>query len=63
MVFGLIGGTWLAKTLSALLFGVQPLDLVVFTLVPLVVFVSAAAGCVMPAYHAANIDPLEAFRP
>jgi len=53
----------LVKSLSAILYGVSPLDPVTFLVVPLVLALAAALACVAPARRAARIDPVRALRP
>jgi putative ABC transport system permease protein len=59
---GLIAAAALSRSLSAFLFGVQPLDAVTFLLVPVVLIVTAALAVAAPAWRAARIDPVVAFR-
>ncbi|MEX2284700.1 MAG: ABC transporter permease [Gemmatimonadota bacterium] len=51
-----------AKTLTELLFQVQPADLATFVIVPLVVMGMAALASSMPALKAAGTDPMLALR-
>jgi putative ABC transport system permease protein len=51
-----------ARTISTFLFGVQPIDPITFVLVPLVLIATAAIAVAAPAWRAARIDPVEAFR-
>jgi putative ABC transport system permease protein len=59
-------GTLLAvvvtRYLTALLFGVKPLDVVTFVAVALVLALVVLIACIVPARRAAKIDPLEALR-
>ena len=52
----------LSKTISAFLFGVRPLDPVTFAGVLLVLAVTAALAAAAPAWRAARVDPVVAFR-
>jgi ABC-type antimicrobial peptide transport system permease subunit len=52
----------LSKTIAAFLFGVQPIDPVTFALVPLVLSATAAIAVAAPAWRAARVDPVVAFR-
>ena len=52
----------LSKTISAFLFGVQPIDPVTFAGVALVLAVTATLAAAAPAWRAARVDPVAAFR-
>jgi putative ABC transport system permease protein len=52
----------LSKTISAFLFGVQPLDPVTFAGVVVLLTVTATLAAVAPAWRAAHVDPVVAFR-
>jgi putative ABC transport system permease protein len=52
----------LSKTISAFLFGVQPIDPVTFAGVALVLAVTAALAAAAPAWRAARVDPVVAIR-
>jgi ABC-type lipoprotein release transport system permease subunit len=45
-----------------LLYGVEPLDAGVFAGVAVILLVVAIAACVLPAWRAARLDPVEALR-
>src|SRR5579871_5336600 len=59
---GLIVAASSASLMASLLYGVRPLDAVVFLTVPILLFVVAALASYLPARRAANVDPLTAFR-
>jgi putative ABC transport system permease protein len=59
---GLAAATALTRFLSALLFGVTPLDPVTFVLVPLALGAAALLASVVPALRAAAVDPAETLR-
>lgn len=59
---GLIGAAFLTSTLQTMLFGVDAVDPVTFTAVPLVLLGIVALACTLPAYRASRIDPLTALR-
>jgi putative ABC transport system permease protein len=61
-VIGLAAAAVLARSISAFLFGVQPLDPVTFASVGIVLALTAAIAAVAPALRAARVDPVEAFR-
>jgi putative ABC transport system permease protein len=52
----------LSKTISAFLFGVQPIDPVTFAGVALVLAVTATLAAAAPAWRAARVNPVVAFR-
>ena len=62
LVFGLIGAGITAFAMRKLLFGVPPLDLPTFALVPVLLLIIAAFACLFPARRATKIDPLVALR-
>jgi len=59
---GLAGGAAAAKMIRDLLYGVEPLDAGVFAGVAVILLVVAIAACVLPAWRAARLDPVEALR-
>jgi predicted permease len=62
LVLGLAGGAAAAKMIRELLFGVEPLDSGVFAVVAIVLLGVAAAACLLPAWRASRLDPLQALR-
>ncbi len=62
LVLGLAGGAAAAKMIRDLLYGVEPLDAGVFAGVAVILLVVAIAACVLPAWRAARLDPVEALR-
>jgi putative ABC transport system permease protein len=59
---GLVLSALLARLLSAMLFGVQPLDPMTFALVAGVLALTTAASIAAPAWRAMRIDPAVALR-
>jgi putative ABC transport system permease protein len=62
IAIGLIAAAALSRTISTFLFGIQPIDPMTFVLVPLVLIATAAIAVAAPAWRAARIDPVVAFR-
>jgi putative ABC transport system permease protein len=61
-VLGLAGAAAVSKMLSAVLFGVSPLDPFTFAGMLLVLLAAALLATYLPAYRASRIDPCEALR-
>jgi len=61
-VIGVITSFLLARLLSGLLFGVQALDPLTFTLAALILLGAASLACYMPARRATRVDPIVALR-
>ncbi len=59
---GLAGAFVLSRFMRGLLFGVEPLDPLTFTAIPLLLGLVALAACVTPALRAARIDPVVSLR-
>jgi len=62
LALGLIGGWWLGRAGSSLLFGVTPADPLTFAGVSLLLTFVALAACYFPARRAMNVQPTVAFR-
>lgn len=62
LALGLGGGTALAFWMRALLFGIPPVDLATFLVVPLFLTAIAALACWLPSRRAAGIDPIITLR-
>jgi putative ABC transport system permease protein len=62
VVLGLLGSMALTRYLQSLLFGVGPLDAVVFSAVTALLLGVAIAACYVPARRATRIDPIVALR-
>jgi putative ABC transport system permease protein len=58
---GLLAAAALTRTLAGFVYGVRPLDPVVFTVVPLVLLVVAGVASLIPALRATRIDPIVAL--
>jgi putative ABC transport system permease protein len=62
IAIGLIVAAALSRLVATLVFPVAPLDPVTFTVVPFVLIATAAIAVAAPAWRAARVDPVEAFR-
>ena len=62
LVLGSAGAAALTRFLTGMLYEVEPLDLVTFTLMPVVLLAVAVVASYLPARRAAAISPLEAMR-
>jgi putative ABC transport system permease protein len=61
-VIGLAAAAALSRFLATLVFPVAPLDPVTFAVVPLVLMATATIAVAVPAWRAARVDPVVAFR-
>jgi putative ABC transport system permease protein len=61
-IVGLVLAIALARLMTALLFGVAPLDPVTLALVPLVLAITGTIAIAGPAWRATRIDPAVALR-
>jgi predicted permease len=62
LVLGLIASAGAARLIESLLYGTQPLDPTVYILVALALLAVAAVACLIPAWRASQLDPIEALR-
>ena len=62
IVIGLAGSWVLTRFIAKLLVGVQPTDLLTFSLVSVCLLVAAFVACYLPARRATKVDPLVALR-
>jgi len=62
VAIGLALAAIVSRSISTFLFGVQPLDPITFVLVPVVLSATAAIAVAVPAWRAARVDPVVAFR-
>ena len=61
-VLGVGAALWLTKYVEKLLFQVEPLDPLTFTIASLIILTAAVAGCLLPSIRAARVDPVVALR-
>jgi predicted permease len=62
LILGLIASAATTRFIQSLLFGTEPLDFVVFMLVTCVLLLVAAFACLVPAWRASRLDPMQALR-
>ncbi len=62
LLIGLLGAAFTAFAMRTLLFGVAPLDLPTFALVPVLLLTTATLACLLPARRATKVDPICALR-
>jgi putative ABC transport system permease protein len=62
LVLGLAGGAATVQLLREMLYGMSPFDWSVFSTVVIVLAVTAAIACVIPAWRATRLDPAKALR-
>ena len=62
LVLGLVASAGAARQVQAMLYGTEPLDAAVFVGVALMLLVVAALACLVPAWRASRLDPMQALR-
>ena len=62
IVLGVLGALALSRFMSGLLYEVEATDPLTFILISTVLSVAALCACIIPAYRAAKIGPMEALR-
>lgn len=62
VVLGIVASLGATRLIRSLLFGTQPLDPAVFVMVTVALLVVAALACLLPAWRAARLDPMQALR-
>jgi putative ABC transport system permease protein len=62
LALGLVGSSLLSRFLSSQLFGIGPLDALVYSGVALLTLAVGLGACFGPAYQAARIDPMKTLR-
>ncbi|MFY9937106.1 MAG: ABC transporter permease [Silvibacterium sp.] len=62
LVMGLAGSAVVTRLIQSMLYQTQALDPGVFVLVSLILLLVAAMACLLPAWRASRIDPMQALR-
>lgn len=62
VVIGLAGAVAASRAISALLFGISHLDLLTYVVVTALLLCAAGIACCVPAWRAAQVDPVVALR-
>src|SRR3989441_5093802 len=62
LLFGLVVGAATTRIMRDLLYGVQPLDASVFAAVAVILLGVASGACLLPAWRASRLDPMQALR-
>jgi ABC-type antimicrobial peptide transport system permease subunit len=62
ILIGLGAAAAAAQLMTALLFGISPLDLLSFAVVPFILAAAAALASYLPASRAAAINPVDALK-
>jgi len=62
LILGLAGGAAVVRLLREMLYGMSPFDWNVFTTVVVVLALTAACACLIPAWRASQLDPAQALR-
>ena len=62
LILGLAGGAAAVRLLREMLYGMSPFDWSVFSAVVVVLALTAACACMIPAWRASRLDPAQALR-
>jgi len=62
LTIGLVASIWTVRVIQSMLYGTQPLDPAIFASVAASILVVAALACLVPAWKASRIDPMQALR-
>jgi ABC-type antimicrobial peptide transport system permease subunit len=62
LVLGLAGAAGVARLIRTMLYGTEPLDVGVFVLVSGLLLAVAIVACLVPAWNASRLDPMQALR-
>src|SRR6266404_4378871 len=62
LTIGLVASIWAVRVIQSMLYGTQSLDPAIFASVAASILVVAALACLVPAWRASRIDPMQALR-
>ena len=62
LVLGLVASAGAVRLMQSMLYGTRPLDPAIFTAVTATLLAVAVLACLVPAWRAARIDPMQALR-
>jgi putative ABC transport system permease protein len=62
ILLGGLGAWWLSRYITALLFGIQPFDVLTYFIVAALLLATALLACLLPGRRAMRIDPAVALR-
>jgi ABC-type antimicrobial peptide transport system permease subunit len=62
LVLGLVASAGVTRWIQSMLYQTHPLDPEVFAVVALMLVIVSAAACLVPAWRAAQLDPVSALR-
>jgi putative ABC transport system permease protein len=62
LVLGLVASAATVRLIQSMLYGTKPLDPAVFASVAATLLAVAALACLVPAWRASRIDPMQALR-
>ena len=62
LALGLVASTGAVRLIESMLYGTKPLDPAIFAAVAATLLVVAALACLVPAWRASRIDPMQALR-
>ena len=62
LTIGLVASIWAVRVIQSMLYGTRPLDPAIFASVAASMLVVAALACLVPAWRASRIDPMQALR-
>jgi ABC-type antimicrobial peptide transport system permease subunit len=62
LAIGLVGGGTAASFIRSILYGTNPLDPIVLSIMVTILLLTAVIACVLPAVRASKIEPMQALR-